>query len=87
MSKDPGQFCWLTGQFEALLERLREVPGLKKRRRLLRQMRILIDEIDGQILSESKRGVQGVTDLRARPKNPSSGPETPSSLNVVARWK
>ncbi len=87
MPKDPERFNWLTVQFKALLEGLKEVPNLKKRKQLLRRMKILIDEIDGLISSDLKQDEQNTISSEPRPTEPRLGPEKPASGNVVARWK
>lgn len=49
------RFRWLAHQIGALLESLNECPSLEERKQLLRRMKILIDKIDGLILSTLKR--------------------------------
>lgn len=77
MPKDPGKFYTLTVQFQALLESLSKVPNLKRRKQLLRRMKMLIDEIDGLISSDSQRDDQDPTSNRPRPAEPQLGPERP----------
>jgi hypothetical protein len=55
MPKHSQRFQSLSQQFEALVESLNDSPSLKERKQLLRRMKILIDEIDGLILSTLKR--------------------------------
>ena len=87
MPKDPESFHRLTVQFKTLLESLKGVPNLKKRKQLLRRMKILIDEIDGLISSDLKQDKQDTINSGSRPAEPHLGPEKPTSGNVVARWK
>jgi hypothetical protein len=46
----PEQIEWLNQQFEALLMSIKESRDSKERQRLLRQMKIVIKQIDSLIL-------------------------------------
>ena len=63
MSKTSDRFQWLAREFELLAENLENCPNLEKRKQLLRRMKILIDEIDTQILFIMKRDAQKTSSL------------------------
>lgn len=61
------RFLWLANQFEALVERLNVSPSVEERSKLLRRIKILIDEIDQLIFSTSKRIEQDTPSQESSP--------------------
>jgi hypothetical protein len=51
MPKPPDYLQWLAQLFDEQIQRLHESKSLEERTQLLRRMKILIDKIDGAILS------------------------------------
>jgi hypothetical protein len=58
MPHTPGRFPWLAHEFDSLVESLNECESLQERRKLLRRMKVLINEIDALIFSTLKRDKQ-----------------------------
>ena len=55
MTNPSERFRWLAHQFDALVDNLDECTSMEERKRVLKRMKILIDEIDEIILSTLKR--------------------------------
>ena len=55
MTNPSERFRWLAHQFDALVENLDECSSMEERKRVLKRMEILIDEVDEIILSTLKR--------------------------------
>ena len=55
MTKPLERFRWLANQFDALVDNLDECSSMEERRRVLKRMKILIDEVNEIILSTLKR--------------------------------
>jgi hypothetical protein len=87
MARDPGRLDGLTRQFDALAGSLDKCPYMKKRKQSLRPMKVLLDEIDGLILSDLERDDQDTTSRCSRPTKPQLDLEQCASRNAMARWK
>lgn len=66
MPKQSERFLWLAHEFGTLVEGLEDCPNTEKRKQLLRRMKILIDEIDKQILFTLKRDNEDIPNLPQR---------------------
>jgi hypothetical protein len=53
-----GRFRWLTHQFDALVEHPHESRSVEERKKVLKRMKILLDENDELIFSSLKRDKQ-----------------------------
>jgi hypothetical protein len=67
MTNPSGRFLWLANQFEALAERLNESLSTEERTKVLKRMKILINEIDQLIASTSNGHKQDATSTPAQP--------------------
>jgi hypothetical protein len=63
MPKQSERFKWLAHEFDILAQSLENCPETEKRKQLLRRMKILIDEIDKQILFNLKRDTEDTPNL------------------------
>jgi hypothetical protein len=61
MSKTSEQLKWLAELYGALAERLNESTSLEERRELLCRMKILLDKLDGGVLTADERDKQETT--------------------------
>jgi hypothetical protein len=66
MPKQSERFLWLAHEFDTLAQSLENCPETEKRKQLLRRMKILIDEIDKQILFNLKRDTEETPNLPQR---------------------
>jgi hypothetical protein len=69
MSNIVERFQWLAQQFDALVQKLGESPSQVERKQLLQRMKILIDEIDGQIFTALKRESQNTSKSSDQPSS------------------